>query len=594
VVFVNKKRMAVIGVDGGHPKTLQKLMSAGKLPNFSELKEQGSFSELRTLNSSQSPIAWSSIITGKTPGNHGVHDFIVRDPKQLKIKLGMNDERVDNQGNVSYVNLRKAKAVWNYFDADKTTASLFVPLTFPAENLNGWLLGGMGIPDALGTQGVPSIYASNVKDSQSEVKKVSFSEENKAVIEITGFKGMKKKASLEIKDGRLIISIPSQDKIVLEEGQWSDWVYLLFEKAECVFRFKLISLKKEKFRLYLSPVGFSPRQNFIPMAHPTNLGEELLERIGNFKALSFESDVYGLKEELIDEKTWLEDMQYTLNKRVEVTKHLLDKKWNYFVVDFFAVDRAQHLFWHTIDKAHPYHDAGKGFEYVIDETYVKMDEKLGEMMKFFNEDDLVFVVSDHGFGSYAYNVEVNKILFEKGFLSLKKPNQSRSLNDIAWGRTKAYAVGFGAIYLNLAGREKEGIVSASELEAVRSEVIEELKKFNVDGQRIFKDLIPREGIYSGTYVDDMPDIIPIYNEGFRAGKESILGAVSFEKEIVHENRCKWSGDHIGPYDTNDNKGFIFSNSPLNLSDANVFDIGSTAADFFNGNLNNVDGKSLLR
>ena len=178
---MNKKRMAVIGVDGGDPKTMQKLMSKGLLPNFSELKQKGSFNELKTLHSSQSPIAWSSIITGKTPGNHGVHDFIIRDPKQMKIKFGMNDERIDAKGNVSYTNLRKAQAVWNYFDADKKTASLFIPLTFPAEKLNGYLLGGMGIPDVLGSQGVPSLFVSNPK--KADEKQVSFTK-NKAVIEI--------------------------------------------------------------------------------------------------------------------------------------------------------------------------------------------------------------------------------------------------------------------------------------------------------------------------------------------------------------------------------------------------------------------------
>ena len=583
------KRLAIIGIDGADPKITEKLVKEGKLPTIAEMRDKGSYEHLSTLNSSQSPICWSSIITGLKPGNHGVHDFIIRDPKNMTIKMGMNDEKTDSHRHKHYFNLREANAVWNNLDG--TTISLFVPMTFPAEKINGYMISGMGIPDARGTQGAPKIYSTNNKKKGKENVVVIEFKNNRSKIEIEGY-NEKIKAQIEKNTEEIFIHL-NEKKINLKEKQWSQWIYEKFNSVECVFRFKLLNLKEKEMELYLSPVAFSSRENFVPFIYPENLGKELVEECGEFKTLSFESDVYGLKEELIDEETWLEDMNYTLQARMKVANSMLKKKWNYFVVDFFGIDRTQHMFWHSIDKKHPYHDYGKGFENVIEESYIEMDSHLGNLMKNFTENDLIFIVSDHGFMSYRKNVELNKILEEKRLLNLKDGKKSRGLMDIDWNKTKAYAVGFGAIYLNVKGRERFGIISNEEYIQVRKEVIEELTDYSFNGEKIFKRLVAREEIYSGKYINEMPDVIPIYNDGFRAGRESVLGIVS-KKEQVHDNLSKWSGDHIGPYDINDNYGYVFSPNNFDLKNASVFDLGTTAADYFGKPIGNLDGRSLLR
>ncbi len=70
----------VVGVDGMDPEILQRLMDAGAVPNLLELAEQGTFQRLGTSNPPQSPVAWSSFVTGMDPGGHGIFDFIHRDP----------------------------------------------------------------------------------------------------------------------------------------------------------------------------------------------------------------------------------------------------------------------------------------------------------------------------------------------------------------------------------------------------------------------------------------------------------------------------------------------------------------------------------
>ncbi len=75
------KKIIILGLDGLDPNLLKLWMDAGKLPAFSRLRSEGSFSHLRTSIPPQSPVAWSNFITGTNPGGHGIFDFIHRDPE---------------------------------------------------------------------------------------------------------------------------------------------------------------------------------------------------------------------------------------------------------------------------------------------------------------------------------------------------------------------------------------------------------------------------------------------------------------------------------------------------------------------------------
>ena len=61
----------------------RELIARGRLPNFAKLQQSGSFAALETSIPPQSPVAWSSFITGLDPGGHGIFDFIHRDPATM-------------------------------------------------------------------------------------------------------------------------------------------------------------------------------------------------------------------------------------------------------------------------------------------------------------------------------------------------------------------------------------------------------------------------------------------------------------------------------------------------------------------------------
>jgi len=582
------RRFAVIGIDGAEPSIVEKLLKEGKLPALAELKDRGAYSKLNTTTVSQSPVAWSSFQTGLNPAKHNIYDFIVRDPKTMQIDLGMVDERVV-AGRKIFEKRIKGKAVWNYLTENKLySLALFIPVTFPAEEINGVMLSSMGAPDLRGAQGLPTIY-STAKDAEqkADVRKIELTE--KIVVTIEGPPGEEAQAVFKRKEGKVVIELQGQ-KEVLKEGEWSKWFRVKFAGVEGVCRFKVLKNNASELSIYLSPISYSPFEPAAPIAYPESITKELAERIGIFKSLSFESDVYGLKEELIDEETWLEDMRYTFETRFKVAKHLLQNtKWNYFAIDLFPVDRVQHLFWRFIDKGHPMYEESSYAE-LIEKTYIWLDEKLAELMPLFS-DALLFVISDHGFQSYRKSVQLNKILLEEGFLAFKGNAEYGSFADIDWSCTQAYALGFGSIYINLKGREKYGVVSSEDAESVEENIKEALLKFEFDGKKPFIDVkTSSEEVYDGNR--EMPDLIPIYRPGFRASRETAIGAVS-SREIIYDNKNKWSADHIGPFLPEHNAGIIFCSEPIDLKNASILDLAPTALKYFSIHYKGLDGKSLL-
>jgi len=247
------------------------------------------------------------------------------------------------------------------------------------------------------------------------------------------------------------------------------------------------------------------------------------------------------------------------------------------------------MFWRFIDKKHPLFEESE-YASVIDETYELADKKIGELIEAIGE-ATTFLISDHGFASYRRAVELNKILMEEGFLKMKK-GETGNFMQIDWDKTEAYALGFSSVYLNREGREKYGRVSEKDAPGIIENISSALKKFSFGGEKPFACARNASELYS-LDAGDLPDIIPIYNEGFRSAKASAIGGVS-EKETVHDNLNKWSGDHIGPFEDSTLPGIVYCNKDINLRGAGIIDLAPTALDFFGiKKPGEMDGNSLL-
>ena len=171
-------RVVVLGVDGLDYQLVRDLMARGRMPNFSRLAQGGAFQPLASSIPPQSPVAWSTFITGQDPGRHGIFDFIHRDPKTMKPFLSTS--RTEGAGwNLKFGRwqfplgsgrvelLRRGEPFWDVLERRGVETTIVrMPADFPPSGTATHELSGMGTPDMLGGYGTFSFYTSRPAASQ--------------------------------------------------------------------------------------------------------------------------------------------------------------------------------------------------------------------------------------------------------------------------------------------------------------------------------------------------------------------------------------------------------------------------------------------
>src|SRR6266478_4170597 len=159
------KRVVIVGFDGMDPVLVNRFMDEGKLPNFTQLRDHGTFRPLRTTFPAISPVAWSTFQTGVNPGKHNIYDFLARDLKNYLPYLSSAQIREPKRhlrigkyslphGKAEIKGLRKGTPYSNWLGKAGVFCSVIrVPATFPPEKFPGVLLSGMCVPDLKGSQG---------------------------------------------------------------------------------------------------------------------------------------------------------------------------------------------------------------------------------------------------------------------------------------------------------------------------------------------------------------------------------------------------------------------------------------------------------
>lgn len=331
-------KIIVVGFDALSPEILEPLMAQGRLPNFERLEKSGSYRRLATTIPPQSPVAWSGFATGQNPGKNGVYDFIVRDPKNYKIRLSLSD--IENGKPRRII---RSEPFWRILTKKKIPAVILeCPVTFPPDHVLGRMLSGMGVPDILGTEGTFTFYTSEAEE-ESETTGGKVFHVKKSPMMIMHLLGPKLargqgkvdyakvpfKISLNGKEG---ISVEFQDqKFDLNPGEWSGWQTVTFDagafrKIKGIVKFYLVALEPD-FKLYISPINLDPREPFFPISYPSGYSRELARNIGLFHTQGMPFDTWALNEKRIDEKIFM-DM---VNDVLEEKERMLDFELSRFI-----------------------------------------------------------------------------------------------------------------------------------------------------------------------------------------------------------------------------------------------------------------------
>ncbi|MHC4940164.1 MAG: alkaline phosphatase family protein [Planctomycetota bacterium] len=620
------RRVIVLGFDGVDPKILGEYL--GRLPAIRTLAEEGSFAACRTTNPPESPVAWATFATGRNPGGHGIFDFVRRDldaRDTYQPKNGMVDRVPPIFGRFGFpirppraINRRKGEPFWDPISrAGYRVSILRMPLTFPAELARGGeLLAGLGVPDLRATNGSYTLFAAGPDANEGDTEfggrhlKI-YPDAGRADSRLEGppdprrpNSGARLWASVRFRFAvdSASVAVGDGNAVPLQPGLYSEWVPVVFRAGPLVrlkglVRFLLLRGGKYP-AVYASPIQIAPHAPPVPISVPRGFAGEMAERVGLRKTSGWPEDTFAANDGVLDDVMLFRDIRDTYRANERVLLDRLDHGGASLVAMVFtATDRMSHMFFRYRDKQHPAHNPARIADFVentavqdpILESYRWMDETVAQVRARMGDDDVLLIVSDHGFHSWRYGVNLNTWLLENGYLALKdstSPRTQRNLKqffgtgistgEIDWSRTRAYALGLGQIYLNKAGRESEGIVGDGA--ALREEIAGKLARLRgPDGKPAFTTIHEGERIFHGAYMRDAPDLQCAFASGYRVSWQTALLGVP--RRIFEPNLYPWSGDHCSN-DAAQTPGIFLSNRELLKRDPALEDIARTVCALF--------------
>ena len=212
----------------------------------------------------------------------------------------------------------------------------------------------------------------------------------------------------------------------------------------------------------------------VPYTHPPELAERIKAWMPDFMldVPQFRSDD---KQRILDNLYQLCDQRFTL-----ASKLIAQDEPDFLMMVDMGVDRIHHAFWKPMDPTHPQYEPDSPFATAIHDYYCHVDRHIGELLEQCGPDTAVLVVSDHGARPLMGGVCINEWLIDKGYLTLKeRPQTPTSLDqvEVDWSKTQVWGAGgyYARIFLNVEGREPEGIISMAEYGDVRSRLESQLK-----------------------------------------------------------------------------------------------------------------------
>ncbi|HEY64691.1 MAG TPA: hypothetical protein G4O02_08970 [Caldilineae bacterium] len=454
-------RVLVIGLDGVPLNLIKPWAEAGKLPTLKGFLDQGATGLLQSTIPPTSGPAWSSFITGKNPGKTGIFDFLHR--RRGTYTFYPNDAR-----------RRAGRSLWGILSAEgKRVGVLNVPMSYPVEPVNGFMISGWMTP-------------------------------------------------------------------------------------------------------YMA-------RDFV---HPPELLDELEKHVGPYRVYPTETFSERRKE------AYFQASHQLLEMRTQAALYLMRREpWDFFMVVFFDTDRVLHQLWHYLDPEHPWHPSNGAVDKSepVWRYFQHLDTSIGQLIEEAGDDVLVIIMSDHGMGSCHNMIILNNWLLQAGLLQLKDAPLAKikrrlfdwgftlrnahqlvdrlglakhaeykalysvdailksiflSFHDVDWSRSWAYSFGrdVGPIYLNVKGREPQGIINPGrEYEEVRREIAALAKDLTdpETGRRLVGRVLYKEEIYSGPYLEEAPDLVLLP----AAETDKFYGLADFGANRIVQPMYRYSGMH---------------------------------------------------
>jgi len=504
-----------------------------ELPNLARLRDRGSYSRLATTDPPQSPVAWSTFITGLDPAEHGIFDFVHRDPVTMEPYLS-TDKTTEPRFTLPLgpyqvplspshvVSLRKGRAFWEYLsDRGIPVTVIRIPANYPPSTA-GHEIAGMGTPDLRGTQGTFSYYtadrghlAMSVEGPPNTLRR----DRAHASVQLIA----------DVDPARPYVRLQvGAVQAIVRQGEWSGWLPADFPliphlvSIRGMFRV-LAKQLHPRLEIYVSPVNADPEKPSLPISTPGSYVREVSASMGRWSTLGIPEDTAALRQGVFDLPQFLSQSRLVLNDE----QHLLDDSLRRFsggllFFYFSAVDQNSHVLWGKHDPE-------------LLRVYRAVDASIGEVMRREPDAELM-VMSDHGFAAFNRAVNLNTWLAARGF------------------GAKAYALGLNGLYL----KDKQA----------GDEIRRQLLAFRdpLNGQPVVANLIATDASPDNRSI--APDLIVGYRAGYRASWQTALGEAP--EGLIEDNDDAWIADHC--IDPNEVPGVLFTTRPIRATHPGLKDL----------------------
>lgn len=306
--------------------------------------------------------------------------------------------------------------------------------------------------------------------------------------------------------------------------------------------------------------------------YPPALKQQITELVGEYPV-----DVKNFR---TDRKDWLRDQIFEMSRKQWKVVHWLlqEQAWDYFHFVDIGLDRVHHGFWDYFDKQHVHYKADSDYANVIPDYYLWLDEQVGRVMEALDDNTVLLIFSDHGVQRLAGGFAINQWLIKQGLLVLNsEPNAVTPFNklDVNWAKTSAWSEGgyYARVFLNVQGREPQGVIPANEYESFRDQLKEKLQAIPDDKGQPMDSLVFKPDEVYRRVRNVAPDLI-VYFGGLSWRS---IGTIGHACDYLQENDS-------GPDACNHSPSGMFiltaPNCPLNgeYQGAGLLDLAPTLMD----------------
>ena len=512
------RRAILIGMDGASMELVMNMVDAGHMPHLGRLIARGVSRPMIGVFPTLTPPGWTATATGAWPGNHGILDFNIR-------KLGGQlDETVWGIN----TELSQAEYLWNTVErAGGTPLLVKWEMSWPPTVTSGVQVEGTGPGVSnhhqvagyhlfvagnwqrrqIGGQRDPETLDPSALQTGSDVDPVTINEAGNwsnlpssarppkevlltiqplargrdlmlrgqsgtpkpfyGLIYAAGENGYDRVRVCQARDGGSAIA-------ELAVGDWSVWWLDDFEidgeRVDGYVRMKLVNLTAEAdaFELFVPQIWPA-----LGYTEPPEVAAELDRHVGNFLQ-NPARDALGI----IDDDTYFELLAFHHQRLADVADYLTASRddWTMLFIETHASDYTSHFFLGQADELSGADDETRQrcLEGVI-RTYSSVDDMIGRVARIADEETLVCLVSDHGGTPNQFrSVLIEEALEEAGFLVYAEDNGTRTVD---WSRTRAAPVGLVHVFINLQGREPDGIVAEADYKETQLAIIDALHAY---------------------------------------------------------------------------------------------------------------------